>query len=119
VAHQGEAMNIVEIIMVNSARIGPLGTIVRIVDGFQKEWHQPIGIKVLDPKSGCQWIVPWANMAAIRVEEAPVPTQPAARRGRGRPKQAPQEPLPYNELPTPHSGPVDKKSLAPFLGRDA
>jgi hypothetical protein len=104
-----------EIILVNSARIGPLGTIVRQCDGFQLEWEQPIGIKVLDPKIGNMWIVPWTNMAAIRIEDEPV-VAPAARRGRGRPKQAPQEPEQHNELPAPHSGPTDKRSLAAFLG---
>jgi hypothetical protein len=110
--------NPIEIVLVNHARIGPLAGIIRQADGLLLGWEaEGRGVLVNDNRTLASWLIPWANIASVRLAEPEtvpeaVPvlqhTKNATRRRPGRQK-AISEPV--------GSQPCDKLSLRPILGK--
>jgi hypothetical protein len=107
----------VECVLVNHARIGPLAGMIRQADGLLMEWEENgRGVVVTDTRQGNQWLIPWTNIASVKLGEEPkappAGTGPVSRKG-GKPKGKPVEaPKPAPTGPQP----CDKRSLAPLIG---
>lgn len=111
----------VECVLVHHARIGPLAGMIRQADGLLMEWEDSgRGVIVTDTRQGNTWLIPWTNIASVKLGEEPqvpaalVPQGPSRNKG-GRPKKVGPAPLP---APAHKTGaqPCDKRSLAPLLG---
>ena len=71
-------MKPLELVLVNSGRIGPLGCVIRVSDGFIMDFNQ-FGVVIQDARRVLAWLVPWANIASIRVDfpdQMVMPTMP-------------------------------------------
>ena len=60
-------MKPLELVLVNSGRIGPLGCVIRVSDGFIMDFNQ-FGVVIQDARRVMAWLVPWANIASIRID---------------------------------------------------
>jgi hypothetical protein len=110
----------VECVLVNHARIGPLAGIIRHADGLLMEWEDNgRGVIVTDTRQGNTWLIPWTNIASVKLGEPQVPAaivpHGPLRNKAGRPKKVEQ----VHILATANNTvahPCDKRSLAPLLG---
>jgi hypothetical protein len=98
-----------EVLLVNHARIGPLAGMVRTADGLSISWDgHGRGVVIADERRDASWLIPWANIASVKLARPEV--------AEGRPAAAPVFRRRAAKEAPDTSGPCDKRTLAPIIG---